>query len=122
MDAERVAARSSLGRNGEDLANSLYRRAGYQVVERNYRVPEGEIDLIARRGSTVVFCEVKTRRTDHWGAPVEAVAWRKQERLRRLAARWMRERGAGEAEVRFDVVSVVVRDGRPEITHFPDAF
>lgn len=122
MDAERVAARSSLGRNGEDLANSLYRRAGYQVVERNYRVPEGEIDLIARRGSTVVFCEVKTRRTDHWGAPVEAVAWRKQARLRRLAARWMRERGAGEAEVRFDVVSVVVRDGRPEITHFPDAF
>jgi putative endonuclease len=122
VDAERVAARSSLGRNGEDLAASLYRRAGYQMVERNYRVPEGEIDLIARRGSTVVFCEVKTRRTDHWGAPVEAVAWRKQARLRRLAARWMRERGAGEAEVRFDVVSVVVREGRPEITHFPDAF
>ena len=122
MDAERVAARSTLGRSGEDLAASLYRNAGFRILERNYRVPEGEVDVVAGRGSTLVFCEVKTRRSDRWGAPVEAVSWKKQARLRRLAARWMRERGAGDAEVRFDVVSVVVRDGRPEITHFPDAF
>lgn len=114
--------RSALGRSGEDLAVAMYLRAGYRVLDRNYRVPEGEIDVIARRGANVVFCEVKTRRTDHWGAPVEAVAWKKQARLRRLAACWLQDRRPGAVEIRFDVVSVVLRDGRPELTHFPDAF
>src|SRR3712207_3345945 len=122
MDASQADPRSTLGRNGEDLAATMYERAGYVVVERNYRVPEGEIDVVARRGRAVVFCEVKTRRTDRWGVPAEAVEWKKQARLRRLAARWMRERRLGDVEVRFDVVSVVVRDGRPELTHFADAF
>ena len=114
--------RSALGRNGEDLAADMYARHGYRILERNYRAPEGEVDLIAGRGSTIVFCEVKTRATDRWGLPAEAVAWQKQARLRRLAARWMRERRVGEVEIRFDVVSIVVRDGRPELTHFESAF
>ncbi len=78
--------------------------------------------MIAARGKTIVFCEVKTRRSDRWGLPAEAVEWRKQARLRRLAARWLRERQPGDVEVRFDVVSIVVREGRPELTHYPDAF
>lgn len=114
--------RADLGRRGEDLAADLYRRAGYSIVERNYRAPEGEVDLVIRRGGAVVFCEVKTRATDRWGVPAEAVAAAKQARLRRLAARWLTERQPGPVEVRFDVVSIVVRDGRPEITHFPAAF
>ena len=121
MDASRNP-RATLGRSGEDLAVALYERERYTILERNYRVPEGEVDLVARRGNTVVFCEVKTRRTDSWGLPAEAVAWAKQARLRRLAARWMRERQPGDVEIRFDVVSIVMRDGRPELTHFPDAF
>ncbi len=100
----------------------MYSRFGYRTLERNYRVPEGEIDIIAARGKTVVFCEVKTRRSDRWGLPVEAVEWKKQARLKRLASRWMRERKPGDVEMRFDVVSIVVRDGRPELTHFVDAF
>ena len=114
--------RAALGRSGEDLAADMYARRGYRVLERNYRVPEGEVDLIVGRGSTIVFCEVKARATDRWGLPAEAVAWQKQARLRRLAARWMRERQPGRVEIRFDVVSIVVRDGRPEVTHFANAF
>ena len=114
--------RSALGRSGEDLAADLYRRQGYRLLERNYRVPEGEVDLVVARGSTIVFCEVKTRATDRWGLPAEAVTWQKQARLRRLAARWMRERRAGGVDVRFDVVSIIVRDGRPQLRHFENAF
>ncbi|MDQ3957902.1 MAG: YraN family protein [Actinomycetota bacterium] len=115
-------ARTLLGRSGEDAATALYRDLGFEVVERNYRSGRGEIDLIARRGDTIVFCEVKTRRSDQWGLPSEAVDVAKRARLRKLAAAWMAERKPGYAEVRFDVVSVIVRDGRSEVTHVPDAF
>lgn len=115
-------ARSELGRRGEDAACSLLRRLGFEVLERNYRSGRGEIDVVARRGETLVFCEVKTRRTDHWGTPAEAVDRAKQARLRRLAAAWMAERRPGYADVRFDVVSVIVRDDRTDVTHVPDAF
>lgn len=115
-------ARSALGRRGEDAACELYRRLGYDVIERNYRSGRGEIDVVARRGETLVFCEVKTRRTDEWGVPAEAVAGTKQARLRRLAAAWMAERRPGCVEVRFDVVSVIVRGEQTDVTHVPDAF
>jgi putative endonuclease len=114
--------RPALGRNGEDLAADMYERQGFRILERNFRVAEGELDLVVRRGPLLVFCEVKTRTSDHWGAPAEAVAWRKQSRIRHLAARWMRERHCGRAEIRFDVVSIVVRNGSPEITHIAAAF
>ncbi|HEX2293964.1 MAG TPA: YraN family protein [Actinomycetota bacterium] len=115
-------ARSRLGRSGEDAACDLYDRLGFEVVERNYRSGRGEIDVVARRGATLVFCEVKTRRSEHWGAPAEAVDRVKQARLRRLAAAWMAERRPGSVDVRFDVVSVIVRGDEMDVTHFPDAF
>ena len=115
-------SRPILGQNGEDVAAAFYEARGFDVLDRNYRVGEGEIDVIARREGLVVFCEVKTRRSDSWGQPAEAVDWRKQQRLRRLAARYMRERKPGPAEIRFDVVSIVVREGRTEVTHLPSAF
>ena len=115
-------ARSQLGRRGEDAACDLYRRLGFQVVERNYRSGRGEVDVVARRGDTLVFCEVKTRRSDGWGIPAEAVDHSKQARLRRLAAAWLAERRPGFVDVRFDVVSVIVRGDRLDVTHVPDAF
>ena len=115
-------ARSRLGQRGEDAACDLYRRLGFQVVERNYRSGRGEIDVVARRGDTLVFCEVKTRRSDEWGLPAEAVDRGKQARLRRLAAAWMAERRPGYVDVRFDVVSVIVRGDRTDVTHVADAF
>ena len=115
-------ARTDLGRTGEDAAEKLYRKLGFSLVERNYRCPAGEIDLVVRRGPLVVFCEVKARRTDRWGEPAEAVGYAKQARLRRLAAAWLSERKPGSVEIRFDVVSVIVRPGRVELRHIPDAF
>jgi putative endonuclease len=115
-------ARSRLGRSGEDAACDLYRRLGFQVVERNYRAGRGEIDVVARRGDTLVFCEVKTRRTDAWGVPAEAVDYAKQTRLRKLAAAWLADRRPGCVDVRFDVVSVIVRGDQTDVTHVPDAF
>jgi putative endonuclease len=115
-------ARNALGRAGEDLAARHYRRLGFKVVERNHRRPGGEIDLVLRRGRVLVFCEVKTRSSDRWGVPAEAVHPVKQERLRRLAAGWMTDKRPGRVDVRFDVVSAMVRDGRIEIEHIADAF
>lgn len=114
--------RPALGRAGEAAAADLYRELGFVIVERNYRCSEGEIDVIARRGDLLVFCEVKTRTSDWWGVPSEAVSWSKQMRIRRLAAHWFNERRPGPVEVRFDVVSVIVRGSHVETTHIPDAF
>jgi putative endonuclease len=117
-----VDARSDLGRAGEDAAAALLVRSGFRVVDRNFRCPVGEIDIVARRGRLLVFCEVKARRSARWGDPSEAVNYAKQNRLRRLAAAWMSLRRPGDVDVRFDVVSVIVRAGCVQTRHVPDAF
>ena len=90
---------------------SWYSAAGYQVVDRNWRCPEGELDIVAVKGSTVVFCEVKARSGTLFGVPAEAVGRAKQLRIRRLAARWLAENrdrlGRRSWSVRFDVASVL---------------
>ena len=97
----------SLGAFGEDAAARWYERAGYDVVGRNWRCAFGELDLVVRRGSLVVFCEVKTRSSDRFGTPAEAVTYRKRVRLRRLAAEWLAGReGVRGRQVRFDVAEV----------------
>jgi putative endonuclease len=115
-------ARQILGRAGEQAAARLLAGMGFSVVDTNWRCPGGEMDLVACKGSLVVFCEVKTRKTDSYGIPAEAVGWSKQQRLRRIARQWLADNRAGPVEVRFDVVSVIVRDGRAELTHIPGAF
>ena len=98
--------RRVVGRSGEDAAAAWYEAAGYEVLDRNWRVREGELDLVVRDASTIAFCEVKTRRGDAFGTPAEAVTVRKQQRLRILAARWLRDHGSGGATLRFDVAAV----------------
>lgn len=103
-----------LGAAGEDLAAAWYEDRGYEILERNWRRREGEVDLIAREGRTVVFCEVKARTSDRFGSGAEAVRTAKQRRIRRLAARWLSEltpaSGRARVEVRFDVVSITAGD------------
>jgi putative endonuclease len=100
-------ARRALGASGEELAAAWYEANGYEVLERNWRCRAGELDLIVRRGRTFVFCEVKTRTTDAFGAPVEAITRDKQVRLRHLAARWLEDAPLRPTEIRFDVASVL---------------
>jgi putative endonuclease len=111
-----------MGHSGEEAAVRALRKSGLTILERNYRCRYGEIDVVARDGITLVFCEVKARATDRWGDPSEAVDHRKQGRLRRLAAEWLSSHPVGTVEIRFDVVSVIVRDGRTELRHIVDAF
>jgi len=97
-----------VGRQGESLAAAWYRDRGYQVVDRNWRTRSGELDLVALRHRTLVFCEVKARTTDAFGVPAEAVNRSKQVRLRRLAAQWMASHPATRGrQVRFDVACVL---------------
>lgn len=98
-------AGQALGAAGEAVVAAVYEQTGWRVVARNWRCREGEVDLIVRRGSTVAFCEVKTRTSDRFGSPAEAVGPAKQQRLRRLASVWLSEHGPVR-EVRFDVAGV----------------
>jgi putative endonuclease len=103
----------ALGGFGERLAAAHYRAQGYVVLERNWRCPAGEIDLICARGATLVVCEVKARTGSAHGHPFEAVTVSKQRRLHRLAAAWLRQQERRWREVRFDVVGVL--DGSVEV-------
>ena len=102
-----VSHNQSFGAWGEDLVAEWYRKHGYDIVERNWRCRQGEIDIIASRDSVLVICEVKTRATADFGSPALAVDANKQQRLRRLAAHWLSENPTTRASVRFDVAAVV---------------
>ena len=102
-----TARRQALGAAGEALAATWYEANGYEVLDRNWRCREGEIDLVVRRARTIVFCEVKTRTTDAFGSPAEAVTRAKRERLRHLAAKWLDQSPVRPVGIRFDVASVL---------------
>jgi len=106
----RTDGRRALGAKGEEVAARWYEDHGYEVLERNWRRREGEVDLIVRRDRTVVFCEVKTRSSQRFGTGAESVLEAKQRRIRRLASRWLSEltpaAGRTRVDVRFDVVSI----------------
>lgn len=100
-------ARQSLGAAGEARAAAWYEAHGYTIRHRNWRCAEGELDLVVERGRELVFVEVKTRRTDRFGLPVEAITPAKQRRLRVLARRYLDVNGSRAGALRFDVVSIL---------------
>ena len=113
-----MRASDALGRYGEDVAVRHLEASGLVVLERNWRCDVGEIDIVARDGAALVVCEVKTRRSDGYGAAVEAVTARKLRRLRRLALRWLDAHDVHAPEVRFDIVGVTQPlAGPPVIEH-----
>jgi putative endonuclease len=106
--------RAALGSSGEASVAQWYLDRGYQVLARNWRCRAGELDLVVAHGRQIVFCEVKTRTSDLFGTPVEAVTREKQARIRRLAARWLEDEApARPRAIRFDVASVM--DGSVEV-------
>lgn len=112
-----------LGRWGEDLAVAHVQAAGFVVLARNWRCREGELDLVARDGETLVFVEVKTRSSVDFGDPAEAVSLSKARRIRALACRWLLAHPGGGAELRFDVISIVRgRAAEPSVRHLRGAF
>ena len=110
--------RTALGRYGESVAARRLVADGMVLLDRNWRCELGEIDLVLRDGTVLVVCEVKTRSSDDFGSPLEAVRPAKAERLRRLADRWREDHDLPADEVRIDLVGVL-QDGHgaPAVDH-----
>ncbi len=98
--------RKMLGKAGEDRAARFLAKQGYKILERNYRVPSGEIDLIALHQGEVVFVEVKTRTSDAFGAPELAVTPRKQRQMVKAALGYIKYKKLHQVPCRFDVVAI----------------
>lgn len=113
-----------LGDRGERAAARYLRRQGFRILARQQRSRLGEIDLIAMDDDTIVFVEVKTRRSDATGHPTEAVTFAKQQQLTRLALVWLKRHHRLEHRARFDVVAVIWPDDarQPIIQHYRNAF
>jgi putative endonuclease len=113
-----VKAKDAVGRYGEDVAARYLLAAGWEVVERNWRCPQGEIDIVALHGTELVVVEVKTRSSDRFGHPAEAVTAVKLARLRRLAAQWLDAHDLRPTSVRIDVIAVhAARSGPARVEH-----
>jgi putative endonuclease len=118
-----VRAKDAVGRYGEDVAARHLAEAGLEIVERNWRCGEGEIDIVARDGRVLVICEVKTRSSSAFGMPAEAVTRKKADKLRRLAYVWLQQHNGHVDEIRFDVVSVLrAPAGAAVVEHLRAAF
>jgi putative endonuclease len=114
--------RQQYGEAGEAVAARLLRRQGYRILETNYRTPIGEIDIIARERDTIVFVEVKARRSLHFGHPKTAVTALKQRKLSMVALYYLKTTGQSGAKARFDVVAISGATERPEVEVVRNAF
>ena len=107
MNAKEMNAKDVLGRQGEELAAGFLAKAGLAVLERNWRCKDGEIDIVALDGRTLVICEVKTRSGVRFGTPLEAITRQKAWRLRKLAVLWVNAHGFFFEAIRIDIVGVL---------------
>ncbi|MBI5214864.1 MAG: YraN family protein [Ignavibacteriae bacterium] len=110
------------GAQGEALAVEYLQKKGYRILRQNYRYERDEIDIIAQENETLVFIEVKARRSTNYGAPIEAVTESKQKTIRAVAEGYLAENEIEDISCRFDVISILYKNGKPEIEHYVDAF
>jgi putative endonuclease len=116
------ANRPEKGKQGEVLAAAFLRKQGLEVLAHNVRCPMGEIDLVARDGSTLVFVEVKSRFSNAYGLPQEAVTTSKQKRLTRLALWYLKHHHLERQLARFDVMAITWLRGEPQVDWIVNAF
>lgn len=102
MNNKRIA----LGKRGENISVKFLKKQGYKIIKRNYRCSLGEIDIVAKDKNILCFVEVKTRETEEYGLPEEAIDWRKQKKLAKVALIYLKEKKIYKQDLRFDVVSV----------------
>lgn len=117
------AVHTQLGREGEEIASQYLRGKKILTLSRNWRCPEGELDIVATDGFRLIVCEVKTRSGTGFGEPTEAVSVRKADRIRRLARAWLAKYPLPLNEVRFDVLAILwPSGGEPRVRHYEGAF
>jgi putative endonuclease len=112
----------SLGKDGEDWAVKYLKSNGFKILDKNFRCQIGEIDIVAKDKNTIVFVEVKTRKTDEFAEPFESVGKRKQAKIRDLAEYYLQEKDYSDCEIRFDVLSIVSDGSDKKIEHITNAF
>jgi putative endonuclease len=110
------------GKQGETLAAAYLEKAGYQIIERNYRCLFGEMDLVARDGRTVVFVEVKSRKSDRFGVPQLSVGLQKQKKLSQIALHYLEEKRFYPCDARFDVIAIRMRPEGHQVELIRNAF
>jgi len=114
--------RQTFGRQGESVAVRYLKKQGYKIIEQNYRSKAGEIDIIARDRKTLVFVEVKTRRSISYGNPKWAVTPKKQRAISKAALCYLKMTDQTHADARFDVVSILARGEDTHIELVRNAF
>ncbi len=107
-----------MGRAGETRAVNFLKKKGFLILERNYKTPLGEIDIIAKDNEIIVFVEVKTRSSEEYGLPCEAVNRKKQEKYYRTATQYLQKERKMESQCRFDIIEI--ENG--QINHIFNAF
>jgi putative endonuclease len=118
-----MRAKDGVGKYGERVAARYLEEQGLEVVDRNWRCEQGELDIVAREGDVLVFVEVKTRSSVAFGVPAEAVTRVKANRLRGLARSWLADHPHAYGGLRFDVISVLRQPaGAAHVLHLQDAF
>ncbi|MBN2486488.1 MAG: YraN family protein [Bacteroidales bacterium] len=116
-----MADHNLLGSRGEKLAAEFLTASGYKILETNWRCGKKEVDIVAQKETIVAFVEVKTRSTTYFGLPEEAVATAKQKLLVEAADEYMQLLGF-DAEVRFDIISIILSGNNYTIRHIEEAF
>jgi len=110
------------GKEGEKIAAAYLEKNGYRIIEINFRCPIGEIDIVAKDKSDLVFVEVKTRKTIALGYPEQAVGIRKQKKMSQLALWYMQQRKIADTNARFDVVAITLLPETNEVRLIQNAF
>jgi len=116
--------RKELGTEGEKLAVKFLKREGYKILQRNYKCKLGEVDIIAERGGTIAFIEVKTRQTEDFGPPQYAVTATKKNQISKVALYYIKEKKLIGRVYRFDVIAITYSPElrKPNIEHIENAF
>ncbi len=119
----RHSFRYDLGTQGEIAAWAFLEKKGFQILEKNFRCPLGEIDIVAAQGRRIRFVEVKTRTSNRYGEPEEAVTLGKQKKIIRLAQWYLKARKKEDMPISFDVIAVSAGSGQAlQIRYIPNAF
>jgi putative endonuclease len=114
--------RQKLGKEGESIAVQYLIKNGYKILETNYRTKLGEIDIIAKDKKTIVFVEVKARRSVHFGSPKWAVTPQKQKKISMVALYYLKTTDQSNVNARFDVVAITANRDRPQVEIIKNAF
>lgn len=114
--------KKELGKKGEELAIGFLKKNGYRIIQKNYVCKLGEMDIIARDKDTLVFVEVKTRRSNQFGPPQLAVNLSKQTKLSKVALNFLKENKIEDVKARFDVVAIELNPNQNKIELIKDAF